>query len=61
MTHMVTEGEEDDIKKRNVNTKDMEEVDLVIDDEIVVEVKDDTSRTEVEDGGRRGIGREMPE
>ena len=54
MTDMVTEGEEDDIEKRNINTKDMEEVDLVIDDEIVVEVKDDTfCKAKEDDGDKR--------
>ena len=54
MTDMVTEGEEDDIKKRNINTKDMEEVDLVIDDEIIVEVKDDTfCKAKEDDGDKR--------
>jgi len=51
---MVTEGEEDDIKKRNLDTKDMEEVDLVIDDEIIVEVKDDTfCKAKEDDGDKR--------
>ena len=53
MTDMVTEGEEDDIEKRNINTKDMEEVDLVIDDEIVEEVKDGTFCKAKDDGDKR--------
>ena len=55
-TDMLIEGErhDNDIRKRDFDTKDMEEVELVIPDEEVKEVKDDTfSKVQEDDGDKR--------
>ena len=55
-TDMLIEGErhDNDIGKRDFDTKDMEEVELVIPDEEVKEVKDDTfSKVQEDDGDKR--------
>ena len=55
-TDMLIEGErhDNDIGKRDFDTKDMEEVELVIPDEEVKEVKYDTfSKVQEDDGDKR--------
>ena len=55
-TDMLIEGErhDNDIRKRDFDTKDMEEVELVIPDEEIKEVKDDTfSKAQEDDGDKR--------
>ena len=55
-TDMLIEGErhDNDVGKRDFDTKDMEEVELVITDEDVKEVKDDAfSKAQEDDGDKR--------
>ena len=55
-TDMLIGGErhDNDVRKRDFDTKDMEEVELVITDEDVKEVKDDTfSKAQEDDGDKR--------
>ena len=55
-TDMLIEGErhDNDVRKRDFDTKDMEEVELVITDDDVKEVKDDAfSKAREDDGDKR--------